>query len=266
MKRRSLALGAILPVLALSLLGCAADEEDDEMAATTAALHAEGLSSDGLEAVDAADPQKAAAAAAMAAPGDQGCRTRVLDAADPTVVHVHLDHCPKRFGRHVLDGEIRLTFSLAPSGALHVERRSVGLTLDGSPAELVGSADVVFDGPTRHVLAKSTWTTTRQGGAVRVHEGQHEVTLDATTRCRVSTGTSTTTEDGAPFATGTSELAFCRLDDGTDTCPTGLVEHERVTGKHVVKRFDGTSTAVATITRKHGEPRTKSIPLVCTAR
>lgn len=266
MKRRSLVSAATLSLLTLSLLGCASDDQDDEMAATTAALHAEGLATEGLDDVDAADPREAAAAAAQPRPGDAGCRTRVLDAQDPTVVHVHLSHCPKRFGRHILDGEIRLTFSVSPSGALHVERRGVGLTLDGAPAGLEGSADVFIGGTDRRILGQSRWTTTRPDGAVRVHDGQHEVTVDRATRCRVSTGSATITEDGAPFATSTSEVAFCRLADGTDTCPTGLVEHERTTGKHVTKRFDGTATAVATITRGHGPAKTKSIPLVCTAR
>ena len=252
--------------LLLGLSGCASlDEDDERLFSTTEALSA-SLGGDGLDSLSAPDPAQAAADFSQAKAGDESCRTRTLDPSDPHVVHVTLNGCTKRFGRRVVDGKLTLTFSEGEAGALHIERVSEDLRIDGRPASLRASTDLTFSGDSRTAQTQSTLTRTREDGSELVRSGSHTLTFDRGSLCRVLEGSSTSTLDGEPLGNGRSELSWCELEDGTELCPVGEVEHHRpARGKHVLTRFDGSATAQAEVTT----PRrsfTRTIPLSCQAQ
>lgn len=256
----------ILPWLFLgaTLCACAQQEsDDDESAAARLDVETAALGVEGVDALSSPDPVAAAAEAARPDARDAGCRTRRLDEASPNTVHVTLRDCSKRFGRHVISGELTLTFSAGSNGALHVERESSNLTVDGRPASHRASTDIVFDGELRIATTSGTWLRTREDGSSVTREGAHVVTLDKATRCRVAEGKSTELVDGVEVGTGASHVAWCELADGVDGCPVGEVERDRpARGKHVVTRFDGTSVATSEITGPRGT-RTRQSSLVC---
>lgn len=263
---RAISTVACATLFLLSIGGCAsqATEDDDEAAASSAAALGAGMDVDGLAHVTSADPRVSAQDAAAPSADDKGCRTRRIDPSDPNVVHVTLDHCTKRFGRHVVSGEMTLTFSQGEAGALHVERRSTGLTVDGRPASHTASTDITFAAEGRVAKTRGVWQMTREDGAQIMRTGEHTVTFDATARCRVASGTSVEERDGARVGTGTLELSWCELPDGTDTCPVGLVEHDRPAAqKRVEKRFDGSATVSVSIVNRKGT-RSRSVALACT--
>lgn len=250
--------------LALLVAGCSAPEEDEEAFATsTAALNA-SMSTDGLDRVKTLEPRQAAAEAAVATPTDAGCRNRRIDATNPNVVYVTLTDCTKRFGRHVLDGEMKLTFSAGEGGALHVERESLWLTVDGKPASHRASTDITQEDGKHVARTRGVWQRTRDDGRQMTRVGEHTVHLDPSTRCRVSSGTSTEQIEGEEVGSGALELAWCELADGSDSCPVGEIEHERPSrGKRVVKRFDGTTTVTAEISTPRGH-KTRQGTIDCT--
>lgn len=257
---------ALFCSLALGVAGCAQqdDDQDEEMMASTSAALSASLSVDGLDRLTTADPRQAATEASVTVPSDTGCRTRRVDADDPNVVYVTLNNCTKRFGKHVIDGEMKLTFSQGERGLLHVERESLRLTVDGLPASHRASTDIVFDGEQRVATTQGVWERTRDDGSRMTRTGSHTVTFQVASKCRSSSGSSTVQIDGEEVGSGVSELAWCELDDGSDSCPVGEIEHSRPSkGKHVTKRFDGTATATAEISTRRGV-RTRQIPLVCT--
>lgn len=261
--RSAIALVSVVGVALLAGCGPEDDQDDEGIASASAGLSA-SLSLDGLSRVDATDPPAAALAVAQDSQGDKGCRTRRVDAANPNIVHVTLDRCTKRFGRHVISGEMTLVFSRGEAGALHVERTSEGLTVDERPASHTASTDITFEQDGRVAHSRGTWVMTRKDGSQITHVGEHTVTFRASSGCRVSTGTSVDQVDGEEVGTGTSELAWCELPDGSDGCPTGLIEHDRPgKQKHVLKRFDGTETVNVEITKPR-RSHSRQIQLACT--
>lgn len=246
--------------------GCGAhdDHEGDDAAATHATVESAGFGLEGVDRITTADPVAAAAEAASTDDRDDGCRTRRLDDVLANVVHITLRDCKKRFGRHAISGDVTLTFSSGDAGTLHVERTTSGLTVDGRPASHQASTDIVFDGDRRVATTRGTWQRTRDDGSEVTRDGQHVVSFDTTSRCRVAEGTSTDLVDGVTIGTGSSHLAWCELADGTDECPVGEVLRDRAArGKRVVTRFDGTAVATSQVTGRHGT-HTRTWPLACT--
>jgi hypothetical protein len=253
----------------LVLGGCSApvkdDDFDDEKSATTASALDDGTSSTELADLGSTDP--AAAASSLAASKTKGCRTRTLDATNPNVVHVALVDCTGRFGRHVVNGNLTVTFSSNADGALHAETVSSDLTIDGRPFSRQVSSDIRVTGGVRYVSRHSHETGTKPNGDSLVHTGDHVVVTDTATRCRTVNGTATSVIAGSRTVASTiTNLQTCETDTGEDLCPTGTIEHVNdAKRKTVLATFDGSSTATIDISKPKGE-KTKSWALDCTPR
>lgn len=253
MFRSTLAL--TLVALLSTVVGCSSDDidHDGEGEATTAAALTEASGNDGIEAITSVDPKAAVEAVLADKATERGCRTRVRDAADPTVVHVYLEQCTGRFGKRVMDGELKLTFSANDDGTLHVDRQSVSLTIDGHTASLTGSSDITIDGETRHIKAESSLTRQRDTGETVTHLGTHEIDADHSTRCRVVNGTGVTTAPDREVHSTLTNFTTCESADEGDYCPSGQIEHQRVgKEKTVTKTFDGSNVAQVVITNRKG--------------
>lgn len=250
------------------LAGCAADrvgdEFEDEKTATTAAALDEGTSASELEGLASADPAKAAES--LAAKSD-GCRTRTVDAANPAVVHVKLEGCTRRFGRHVVSGELTVTFSANADGSLHSETTSNDLTIDGRPFTRKVSADIRLDGDLRHVSRHSEETGSRKNGDSLVRTGDHVIVFDKAKRCRTMNGTGHAVVGGDRTISSTiTSFVTCEAADGQDYCPTGTIEHVNESKrKTVLKTFDGSATARIDISKPKGD-KTTTWSLDCTPR
>lgn len=251
--------------VAASLAGCGADVDAEEMTGTDESALELGLSPAALENTMAADPS--AAADAIVNDGDaEGCRTRVKDTENPNVVHVFLDNCTGRFGRHTRSGEITVTFSTNEDGTLHADHQSVWLTIDGQPATRHATADISFDGDIRHVVWHGEKTMTKEDGEEVTRIADHVLDVNRQTHCSVVNGTATITRGDKVVQATLSDLTTCELADGQHTCPTGSI-NATVEGRDVeiTKSFDGTETVVIEVTKPKGI-KTREVLLNCVAK
>ncbi|MGZ3453423.1 MAG: hypothetical protein ACXWUG_07590 [Polyangiales bacterium] len=260
MLRLTSAMGAGLLVLA----GCASakdhDPFDDEKSVTeVSALDVETSSAelDGLQNVDAVQ-----AARSLAATKIEGCRTRTVDPQNPSVVHVTLTGCTDHFGKHVINGELTITFSQAADGRLHAESVSNDLTVDGRAFSRRVSSDIAISGDVRTVTRHVEKSGTKANGDSIVRTADEVVVVDSSTGCRTVNGT------GHALVAGTRQIdsTITNLQTCKDLCPTGSVEHVVASkGKTVVATFDGSTTATIDISKPKGDT-TKTWPLECTPR
>ena len=221
-----------------------------------------GLSTSALTSMDAPDPT-AAAGAMLGAHDADGCKTRVKDASLPNVVHVYLDNCTGRFGRHTVSGEIVITFSPNADGTLHAEHQSVGLTIDGHDATRTASVDITFEGQMRHVVWHGEKSTTREGGEEMTRVADHVVDVDRSTGCSVLNGTATMTRGDRVVDAVLTDLTSCDAPGGGRYCPTGLIE-ATAEGRPMTmtKTFDGTETVTIERSGPKGD-MTREVLLDC---
>ncbi len=262
----------VLPAVALSLLlvacsstGSGAEDFDDEKTASTIDALDVGTESTELDDLESAEP--ATAANELTVSKTKGCRTRTLDTANANVVHVKLENCTGRFERHVLEGELILTFSKNVDGTLHKETKSVDLTIDGRPFSRSASSDIAFNGDQRTVTRHAEHTGTKKNGDSVSRTSDHVVVVDRATRCRTVNGSGHALVAGnRDINTTITDLQMCETDSGDDYCPTGTIEHvNQAKGKTIVTVFDGTPNAAITISKPKGE-KTESWTLQCSPK
>lgn len=255
----------LLVCVALGIGACSGGEDIEEMTGTDESALELGLSPTALEQVNVADPA-AMADALVAKSKEDGCRTRVKDAENPNVVHVFLDNCTGRFGRHTRSGEITVTFSTNDDGTLHADHQSVWLTIDGQPATRHATADITFDGETRHVVWHGEKSVTKADGEEVTRVVDHVVDVDKRTHCSVVNGTATITKNDKIVHAELVDLTSCELAEGGHSCPTGTI-NATVEGRDVriTKSFDGTETAVIEVVKPKGV-KTEEVLLNCVAQ
>jgi hypothetical protein len=263
--RRAIALGAALFAFSGCISPADDDDLDDEKTATTVSALDLGTDSTELDELSNLDP--AHAASELAASKTKGCRTRTVDPVSPNVVHVVLSGCTGRFGKHVVNGEVTVTFSPNPDGSLHADKVSSDLTIDGRPFTRKVSADIKVTGNVRYVSRHSEQTGTKKNGDTLVHTGDHVVVTDRTTRCRTVNGTGHSLVGGSRKIESTiTSFQTCETPEGEDLCPTGTIEHVNETkGKTINKTFDGSTTATIDVSKPKGD-KTKIWTLDCTPR
>jgi hypothetical protein len=248
--------------------GCASsqddDDLDDEKTATTASAIDLGMNADEIDDLASLTPAQAARDLASST---SGCRVRTVDPVNPNVVHVVLTNCTGRFGKHVVNGNVTVTFSANTDGSLHSEHVSSNLTIDGRPFSRTASSDIKVTGNVRYVSRHSEKTGTKKNGATLVHTGDHVIVHDRTTRCRTVNGTGLSIASGNRRIDSTiTNFQTCDTATGEDLCPTGTIEHVNHTkSKTVNKLFDGSTTATIEISKPKGE-KTKVWTLDCTPR
>ncbi|HMY18102.1 MAG TPA: hypothetical protein PKA58_17380 [Polyangium sp.] len=258
--RSSLVLG-----VALGLTACGTTDDVEEMTGTDESALELGLSPAALEKTTAVDPALAADTMAKESDGD-GCRTRVKDPENPNVVHVYLDNCTGRFGRHTRSGEITVTYSTDENGRLLAEHQSVWLTIDGQPATRRATAIISITEENRHVVWHGEKTVTNTDGEEVTRVADHVIDVDPITHCSVVNGTATITRSDKVVHAELVELTSCALPDGAHSCPTGTI-NATVEGRDVqiTKSFDGTETATIEVVKPKGV-KTKEVLLNCVAQ
>jgi hypothetical protein len=246
-------------------MACGTGEDIEEMTGTDESALDLGLSPAALEQTLAADPAAMAEAMVTKSDGD-GCKTRVKDDENPNVVHVYLDNCVGRFGRHTKSGEITVTFSVNEDGTLHADHESVWLTIDGQPATRRGSADITFDGDHRHVVWHGEKGVIKTDGEEVTRIADHVIDIDRTTHCSVVNGTATITKADKVVHAELVGMTSCELPEGGHTCPTGTI-NATVEGRDVqiTKSFDGTETAAIEVVKPKGT-KTREVLLNCVAQ
>ncbi|MBK7399404.1 MAG: hypothetical protein IPJ34_24865 [Myxococcales bacterium] len=254
-----------LAVLALPLLvACGADHADvgpAVMAETDDLAQDFGLSEAALQRLEVPDAA-AAVAAVTAVDESSGCKTRVRDPLLPNVVHVHLDRCPGRFGRHVISGEVVVTFSVVAQ-TLHAEHVGVGLTIDDRPATRHASADITFVEGKRHVVWHGEKSTTDAKGTLVTRVADHVLEVDTATGCSVMNGTAVVTRADRVMDVTLSAVTSCPADATHVQCPTGsIVAVVRGKDATITKTFDGSTTATVVVAKPKGE-RTREVLLDC---
>jgi hypothetical protein len=264
MKRFVVRAGLVMGV-AFAVTACGAGEDAEEMTGTDESALEMGLSPTALEQTTVADP--AAMAEAMVAKTDEdGCKTKVRDLENPNVVHVFLDNCTGRFGRHTRSGEITVTFSTNEDGTLHADHQSVWLEIDGQPATRHATADISFDGDKRHVVWHGEKSLVKEDGEEVTRVSDHVIDIDKATHCSVVNGTATITRSDKVVHAELVNLTSCKLADDQHACPTGKI-NATVEGRDVqiTKTFDGTETAVIEVVKPKGM-KTKELLLNCVAQ
>jgi hypothetical protein len=215
-----------------------------------------------FEAAPSADPS-AAATALAAAPSetvDAKCRSRRRDPGDPSTVIITLTDCTGRFGVHHVSGTEIVHFTQGTGGVLHADFHSEGLTVDGRAATHTASADITFQGTSRHVAWQGSWDATTAGGEAAAHTSDLSIDVDTATHCRTRNGTAVTTIGTREVDSSIQGLVTCRDADGDAGCPTGTVTHTgKVNGKSVTVAFDGSDQATITTPKGISFER----PLVC---
>lgn len=263
--KRMVVRAALIVGVVFGAAACGAGEDLEEMTGTDESALEMGLSPTALEQTVAPDP--AAMADAMVAKTDEdGCKTRVKDEENPNVVHVFLDNCTGRFGRHTRSGEITVTFSANEDGTLHADHQSVWLEIDGQPATRHATADISFDGDKRHVVWHGEKSVVKEDGEEVTRVADHVIDIDKTTHCSVLNGTATITKTDKVVHAELVNLTSCKLADDRHACPTGTI-NATVEGRDVqiTKSFDGTETAVIEVTKPKGI-KTKELLLNCVAQ
>lgn len=262
--RHSFAIAATLFV-GLGCSGHAGSDFDDEKAATTVAALDTGTTSVETDDLTRAEPKQAALD--LTTLRTKGCRTRTVDPADPQLVHIVLDGCTGRFGKHVMSGRIDVRFSSNADGSLHAESTSDGLTIDGRAATRTATADIVITDTQRRITRHSEKTGTKKNGDTLTQTTDHVIVVDRATRCRTVDGTGLALVGGGRRIE-TSIVAFqtCETEAGEELCPTGTIDHVNQTkGKTVHATFDGSSTATLEISKPKRET-TESWALDCAPR
>jgi hypothetical protein len=268
MTRSAIALFSAVLVCATGTAGCAdADDDDldDEKAATTTAALDLGMNADEID--DLASIAPAQAALDLTTSKSSGCRVRTVDPVNPNIVHVVLTNCTGRFGKHVVNGNVTITFSANADGSLHAEHVSSNLTIDGRPFSRTASADIRVTGNVRYVSRHTEKTGTKKNGAPLVHTGDHVIVHDHATRCRTVNGTGLSIIDGdRRVESKITNFQTCDTATGEDLCPTGTIEHVKVAKeKTVTKIFDGSETATIEISKPKRD-KTRLWTLDCTPR
>ncbi len=256
---------SLLLCVAMGAAACGTGDDVDEMTGTDESALDLGLSPAALEQTTVADPS--AMADAMVAKSDEdGCKTRVKDAQDPNVVHVFLDNCTGRFGRHTKSGEITVTFSTNEDGTLHADHQSVWLTIDGQPATRQGTADITIDGDNRHVVWHVEKGVTNVDGEEVSRVADHVIDINRQTHCSVVNGTTTITKADKVVHAELQGVTSCELPQGGHSCPTGTI-NATVEGRDVqiTKSFDGSETAVIEVVKPKGI-KTREVLLNCVAQ
>jgi hypothetical protein len=222
-----------------------------------------GLTANLFELPSSADPVAAsnAIAVAPADPGDAGCRTLQRDPSDPSTLTITLHDCTGLFGRRQVSGTEIVHFSAGAAGVLHADLHSENVTVDGQPASHTASADITFDGTTRHVSWQGSWQGTSLTGEAVTHTSDLTIDVDTAAHCRTRSGTAVTMVGGREIDSTITGVKVCRDADGDAGCPTGSVVHTRAaTGKQVSVAFDGTDQAEVTGARG----QSIEVPLACT--
>lgn len=246
-------------------VACGTGDDVEEMTGSDESALDLGVSTSALEVATVADP--AAMADAMVTKSDaEGCKKFVKDTENPNAVHVFLDNCPGRFGRHTKSGEILVTFSTNSDGSLHADHQSITLTIDGQPATRHGTADITFDGDNRHVVWHGEKTLTKDDGQDVTRVADHVIDIDRATHCSVLNGTATITKDDKVVHATLSKLTTCAVSGGGYTCPTGEID-ATVEGRDVqiTKTFDGTETATIEVVKPRGV-KSREVLLNCVAQ
>lgn len=248
--------------VALGVMGCGAGDDVEEMTGTDESALDFGLSPTALEKTTAVDPAMAAETMANDADGE-GCKTRVRDPENPNVVHVYLDNCPGRFGRHVKSGEITVTFSTDENGRLVAEHQSVWLTIDGQPATRHATAIISITEENKHVVWHGEKSITKADGEEVTRVADHVVDINPITHCSVVNGTATITKSDRVVHAELVNLTSCALPDGAHSCPTGTI-NATVEGRDVqiTKSFNGTETVSIEVVKPKGV-KTKEVLLNC---
>lgn len=252
----------LLLCVALGTTACGAGEDTEEMTGTDESALELGLSPTALAGTAKADPVAAADAMMTKSDGDS-CRTRVQDPDQRNVVHVFLDNCTGRFGRHTRSGEITVVYSMNEDGTLHADHQSVWLTIDGQPATRHATADITFEGDNRHVVWHGEKSVTRTDGEEVTRVADHVVDVNGATHCSVVNGTATITRGDKVVHAELSDITSCEVPEGGYTCPTGKI-NATVEGRDVqiTKSFDGTETAIIEVVKPKGT-KTKEVLLNC---
>lgn len=251
------------------LVGCASDvaddEFDDEKATTSLSAIDVAMSSEELDELDCSDP--AETASRLAASKTKGCRTRAIDPSNPKMVHVTLQDCDGRFDRHVVSGQLTVTFSAKPDGSLHSESVSNDLTIDGRPFSRSVSADITCAGDVRTVTRRAEKTGTKKNGVSLVRTSDSVVVTDRATRCRTENGTGHAVIGGTrTIESKITNFETCETPERDDYCPKGTIEDVNESkGKTVLKTFDGSSSARIEVSRPKGD-KVSIWTLSCTPR
>lgn len=263
--RRMVVRAGLIVGMVVGATACGAGEDIEEMTGTDESALEMGLSPTAVEQTVAPDP--AAMADAMVAKTDEdGCKTRVKDAENPNVVHVFLNNCVGRFGRHTRSGEITVTFSKNEDGTLHADHQSVWLEIDGQSATRHATADISFDGDNRHVVWHGEKSVTKDDGEEVTRVADHVVDINRTTHCSVLNGTATITKSDKVVHAELVNLTTCNLANDQHACPTGTI-NATVEGRDVqiTKTFDGSETAVIEVVKPKGI-KTKELLMNCVAQ
>lgn len=249
--------------------GCAsaANESDpfaDEKVATEALALDQGVSAAEMADVGSANPAEAARSLAEKT---KGCRTRTIDATNPNVVHVALAGCSGRFDRHVLSGELTITFSAGSAGSLHAESVSRDLTIDGRAFSRTVSSDIQLDGDLRTVTRHAVSSGTNRKGESVAKSSDETIVANRATRCRTVNGTAHALVGGTRnVETTITDLSTCETADGEELCPTGTIAHVTESkGKTVTQTFDGTPVAKIATSKPKGDEE-KTWTLACQSR
>ncbi len=257
MKIPMFASASLLTLLTLLTPACAVAPGDEGLAAeealTTSSALDTGLSSTELESLTTADASKAARS--LVEGQTKGCKTRTIDPELPNVVRVTLSGCKGRLGKHVVNGEMIITFTSNPDGSLHAEHVSQNLTIDGRPASRRASADITLDGELRRVVRRGVKTGTSRRGDSFTKTTDEVVVVDRASRCRVINGSGIAVfDDGRRVESILADLRLCEDEAGVDRCPTGTITHvDASKDKKVTQRFDGSPVAVIDVSSRKGD-------------
>jgi hypothetical protein len=254
---------ALILVASGALAGCQSGSEgvdeatqllssDGQEAVASDDQSANGLTDAAFDVASSADPEAVAGAlaAAPSEPVDGKCRSRQRDPGDPSTVIITLNDCTGRFGVHHVSGTEIVHFTKGANGVLHADFHSQDLTFDGRPATHTASADITFQGGSRHVVWQGAWEATTAGFAAISHSSELTIDVDTVAHCRTRNGSAVTTIGAREIDTSIQGLVTCRDADGDAGCPTGTVTHTgKVSGKSVTVAFDGTDQATITTPR-----------------
>jgi hypothetical protein len=175
-------------------------------------------------------------------------------------VHVTFDDCTGPFGLVHLNGEIVVTLSAGPGGALRADLAGNGLTANDQALTYAASADITVDGAIRDVDWHGEWTVTTPKGRAVEHTSDLTIVVDTAAGCVTSDGTASTTVGSRGVDTTFEAYEVCRDESGEVGCPTGAVTHTgKKSGNSVAVEFDGSDEGhVITATGQ-----TFDVPLVC---
>ena len=109
---------------------------------------------------------------------------------------------------------------------------------------------------------KSTgaWTRVNDRGDTVSHTSALTTVVDTRADCRTTSGTAQTNVGRREIDSTIADYKICRRVDGSDTCPSGEVTHQRkISGDTVTIAFDGSNEAEVTGPKGN----TVQVQLVC---